>query len=283
MRIVCENAGGQTIDFSAGDSPLEIVALDGFAEADYTVHTAQSSGQDGETYTGAQAQKRNPVITGYLQGNFRWNRDRIYAFFPPRSEGLIYYYEDDADAGRKARYYVESIKIDNYGFLRSGVISLLCPDPRWYALEDELTSFASLQGGIIWPLELTDPMEVTTLVKTIINTIRNDSAVVMGLTITFRSSGTVTNPSMLDVGTGKLLKVSTTMHAGDKIVITTGDGGKRARMMSGGVTTNINNLLAYPPAWLQAQPGDNIYRYDADDGIDALSASIQSTPAYWGA
>ena len=73
------------------------------------------------------------------------------------------------------------------------------------------------------------------------------------------------------------------MHAGDQIVITTGDGNKRVKLISGGVTSNINNLMTYPPNWLQAQQGDNLYRYNADSGIGSLSVSILSTQAYWGA
>jgi len=136
---------------------------------------------------------------------------------------------------------------------------------------------------IEWPLEIIEPFEVTRKINSLIGNVYNPSAVPMGLTVTFRASGAVVNPSLYDVNRHELMQVNTTMHAGDQIVITTGDGNKRVKLISGGVTTNINNLMAYPPNWLQAQQGDNLYRYNADSGIDSLSVSILSTQAYWGA
>ncbi|MCI1955373.1 MAG: phage tail family protein [Oscillospiraceae bacterium] len=281
--VVCENARGEKIRLPDENSPISIISFDGFGSMDFDVKTSQNSGQDGENYNTSQAQKRNLTITFDIQSDYQRQRDRLHSFFQPRSWGTVYYYETEGGEGRKARYQVESLQIADYGVSRTGTLSLICPDPKFYALTDSLTSFAELQGGITWPLELTNPFEASTVVKELIKTIANDSAVPMGLTITFRAGGTVVNPSMMDVATGKLLKVNTTMHAGDKIVITTGDGNKHVRLTSSGAETNINNLMAYPPVWPQAQPGDNIYRYNADDGIDALSASIKTTQVYWGA
>ena len=144
------------------------------------------------------------------------------------------------------------------------------------------TTILSLDAGTL-SLRCRGRFVVTEKVNTLIGNVRNDSAVPMGLTVTFRASGTVVNPSLYDVNRQLLMQVNTTMHAGDQIVITTGDGNKRVKLISGGVTTNINNLMAYPPHWLQAQQGDNLYRYNADEGIDNLSVSIVSTEAFWGA
>ena len=124
---------------------------------------------------------------------------------------------------------------------------------------------------------------MTEKVNTLIGNVRNDSAVPMGLTVTFRATGTVVNPSLYDINRYELMQINTTMHAGDVIMITTGDGNKRVKLFSGGVTSNISNLMQYPPKWLKAYQGDNLFRYNAASGIDALSVSILSTPAYWGA
>jgi hypothetical protein len=144
------------------------------------------------------------------------------------------------------------------------------------------TTTLSLDAGTL-ALRCRGKFVVTEKINTLIGNVVNPSAVPMGLTVTFRASGTVTNPSLYDVNRQELMQVSTTMHAGDQIVITTGDGNKRVKLISGGVTSNINNLMTYPPNWLQAQQGDNLYRYNADSGIGSLSVSILSTQAYWGA
>jgi hypothetical protein len=208
-------------------------------------------------------------------------KDRLYSFFQPRSVGIFYYYS--GNIARKIRYYVESVEPEESGLVWTITISLICPDPKFYALTDDLTELAVWEGLIEWPLEIIEPFEVTRKINSLIGNVYNPSAVPMGLTVTFQASGTVTNPSLYDVNRQELMQVSTTMHAGDQIVITTADGNKHVKLISGGVTSNINNLMAYPPRWLKAYQGDNLFRYNADSDIDSLSVNIVSTEAYWGA
>ena len=250
--------------------------------ADYEVTTSKNSGQDGENYTGATASKRNIVMAlDVPKQRMDDTKDRLYSFFQPRSVGILYYYS--GNIARKTRYYVESIEPEESGLVRTITISLICPDPKFYALTDSLTELAAWEGLIEWPLEIIEPFEVTHKANSLVGNVHNDNAVEMGLTVTFRATGTVANPSLYDVNRHSLMQINTTMHAGDVIIITTGDGNKRVKLVSGGVTTNINNLMNYPPVWLKAYQGDNLFRYNADSGIDSLSVSILSTQAYWGA
>lgn len=281
-RIVCKPADGTTIEFTYEGTPLRLSGTDGFAQAAYTVNTAQSTGQDGETYLSSTANKRNPVITAEILGDYQAQRDLLYSFFQPRSEGTVYYYEDDS-IGRKADYYVESIDVEESGKIRQATISLICPDPVWKALEDEVVSMAQVVGDIEFPEEITDEFTVSHRNESVMATIDNDSNAARGLTITFEASGAVTNPALIEVTRQERLQVNITMHSGDIITITTGAGNKRVQLTSDGVTTNVNNLWVYGSTWLQAEPGRNIYRYTADSGEDSLSATIRSTPAYWGA
>lgn len=282
-RVVCENQQGQRIEFAYNGYPLRLYGTSGFSSAEYTVNTSQNSGQDGENYNGSQANKRNPIITANILSDFQTWGDRLRSFFQPRSWGTVYAYESDNDAGRKAAYQVEKIDIDETGTPRDATISLICPDPKFYALTDQLTQLAVWQGCIRFPLRIVNPFHVTEKVNTLIGNVHNDSAVEMGLTVKFMASGTVVNPSLYDINRQLLMKINKTMSSGDVIIITTGDNNKRVKLISGGMTTNINNLMAYPPKWLQAYQGDNLFRYNADSGIDNLSVSILTTQAYWGA
>ena len=280
IKIICENYRGEKMTFSRTPR-MWIESISGLG-ADYEVTTSKNSGQDGENYTGATASKRNIVMVLDVPKRYMDTaKDRLYSFFQPRSIGIFYYYS--GNIARKIRYYVESVEPSEEGLVRTLTLSLICPDPKWYALDDQLTELAVWEGMIEWPLEIIEPFEVTRKVNSLIGNVVNPSAVPMGLTVTFQASGVVVNPSLYDVNRQQLMQISTTMHAGDQIVITTGDGNKRVKLISGGVTTNINNLMAYPPHWLQAQQGDNLYRYNADSGIDSLSVTIKSTQAYWGA
>lgn len=280
-RVVCENQKGQKITFAYDGYPLRLAETDGFSSAEYTVLTSQNSGQDGENYNGSQANKRNPIITVNVLADYQTQGDHLRSFFQPRSWGTIYAY--DGGDGRKAAYQVEKINIAESGAVRDAIISLICPDPKWYDLEEQLTELASWEGLIEWDLEITEePFELTRKVNTLIGNVYNGSNVTQGLTVKFMATGEVVNPSLYNIDRQELMKLNLTMHPGDMVTITTAQGNKRVKLISGGATTNINNYMAYPPVWLQAYPGDNLYRYDAESGIDNLNVSILHTQAYWG-
>lgn len=282
MKIVCENQNNSQITFG-WYPPLWLASIDGLG-TDYDVYTSKNSGQDGENYNGSDAKMRNIVISlDIAKADFQAQRNRLYSFFQPRSAGVLYYYE--GDESKKIAYYVEKVAPNgnDNNQVRTLTISLICPDPKFYALTDQLTQLAIWQGCIRFPLRITDPFKVTEKVNTLIGNVNNPSVVSMGLTVTFRATGAVANPSLYDVNRRELMQINTTMHAGDQIIITTADGNKRVKLFSGGMATNISNLMQYPPKWLKAYQGDNLFRYNAASGIDALSVSILSTQAYWGA
>lgn len=280
-RVVCENLQGQQIEFTYDGYPLRLSGTDGFSDAEYTVNTTQSTGQDGETYLSSTANKRNIVITADIFSDYQSWGDRLRSFFQPRRWGTVYAY--DGGDGRKIAYQVEKIDIEETDTVRDATISLICPDPVWKALEDETVSMARVEGDIEFPAELAEEFTVSRRNESVMATIDNDSNTARGLTIIFEASGTVTNPILIEATRQERLQVSVTMHSGDILTVTTGLNNKRVLLTSGGATTNVNNKWVYGSTWLQAEPGRNIYRYTAGAGEDSLSATIRSTPAYWGA
>ncbi|WP_313292568.1 phage tail family protein [Faecalispora jeddahensis] len=280
MVITCINQNGERLKFG-WFAPIWVKSITGIG-ADFTVTTSKSNGQDGATYTGATADVRNIVIVlDVRKDDYVDQRNRLYQFFQPRAAGEIRY--EDSGISRKAGYYVESVEPSGNGVLKNITVSLLCPDPKWYDLDEQLTELASWEGLIEWDLEITEePFELTRKVNTLIGNVYNGSNVTQGLKVKFMATGEVVNPSLYNIDRQELMKLNLTMHSGDTVTITTGTGNKRVKLTSGGMTTNINNYMAYPPVWLQAYPGDNLYRYDAESGIDNLNVSIIHMQAYWG-
>jgi len=278
LQITCENISGEKLPLT---QKYKLLSADGFG-ASFDVYTTQSSGQDGTTYNGAAAKMRNIVLVfDIFDSNPSIDIDALYQFFQPRSKGILYH--QDGGNQRKIRYYVERLSPSGYQMLRTITLSLICPDPKWYDLNEQLTELASWEGLIEWDLEISEePFELTRKVNTLIGNVYNGSNVMQGLTVKFRATGEVINPSLYNIARRELMKINLTMHPGDTVIISTETGNKRVKLISGGETTNINNYMAYPPVWLQAYPGDNLYRYDAESGIDNLDVSIIHTQAYWG-
>lgn len=289
MKLICSNGKGDKFIFG-NTAPFWLVSVSGLG-SDFNVYTTKNSGQDGENYNGSDAKKRNIVLTLELAlRDYEKQLQKLYSFFQRDSAGELVC---EGDNSRKIRYYAEKVEPEDESFSPAGsspyetrnvTISLICPDPKFYSVEDHLTQLAAWDGRIEWDLEIKEePFALTEKVNSLICNVPNRSAVPMALTVKFKASGEVVHPSLYDVNRHELMKVNATMHAGDQIILTTGTGNKKVRMITGGITTNINNRMAYPPVWLQAYEGDNLFRYDADSGIDNLSVSVLSTQAYWGA
>ena len=164
IKVVCENQRSEKMTL-ARTPKLWIESISGLG-ADYEVTTSKNSGQDGENYTGSTASRRNIIIVLDVPKKYvQEQRDKMYSFFQPRSIGTFFYYS--GPIARKIRYYVESVEPSTEGAVRTITLSLICPDPKFYALTDQLTELALWEGLIEWPLEIIEPFEVTRKVNSL--------------------------------------------------------------------------------------------------------------------
>ena len=80
-----------------------------------------------------------------------------------------------------------------------------------------------------------NPFEMTTKRTNLVVTIENSSNVTRGLTVQFKATGTVYNPSLFEVKRQKGFKILCEMHAGDVLTVTTGLKNKRVKLKQNGV------------------------------------------------
>lgn len=282
FKLTCKR-GSQEVQFGFF-WPLWLADVDGLTEANYEVKTEKQSGSDGEEYQQAKAKKRNIIIRADMKADHEAVREKLYSFFQPRVTGTLYV--QDGTVERKINYYVEFVRFEPMGRLRRVTISLICPDPLFKALTDERVDLATWEGLIEWPddfLEITEnPFELTRKTSNLIAIVPNDSNATRGLTITFTATGLVTNPSLFEVNRREGFELDFEMHSGDAVVVTTGWHNKRVRLIRSNAESEINDAWIFGSTWLQAQPGDNVFRYNAASGADALEAAIVSTPEFWG-
>ena len=104
------------------------------------------------------------------------------------------------------------------------------------------------------------------------------------MTITFIAKGTVKNPQLFDVNKRTLIKLLCTMDAGEKIVIQTGQDNTVTRVKNGISEDYIGkiDLVGEGNTFLELDPGDNLFRYAADDGEVYLETRIQFYNRYPG-
>lgn len=284
-RIVCERPNGERMTFAENVAPWYLKQIDGVRDITHTITTTKAAGQNGERASGSTAQVRNVILTLQITENQIENRHRLQEFFQPDEDCTLYYYE--GDTARRIGYRFENLTPPEFGLVRLTTISLMCGDPLFRDLDETRISLASWEGLIEFDLEIINPFEVTRRVNTLMSNIYNPTADNLGVRIRFTATGEVKNPQIIDVYKHRLFKLGTAaqpvvMHAGDVIEVTTGKNNKHATHTINGVPLNIINAIAYPPQWILLAKGDNLLRYDADEGIDALSVDIFYCAEYWG-
>lgn len=103
-----------------------------------------------------------------------------------------------------------------------------------------------------------------------------------GMRIEFRATNTLSNPVLLNVDTGEYIQVNATMQAGDIVTITTDYGNKGVTLTRDGTIEDYFRYIDVDSTFMQLDIGDNVFRYDAAAGSDALEVTIYHNNNYLG-
>ena len=100
--------------------------------------------------------------------------------------------------------------------------------------------------------------------------------------VAFKATGTVSNPQILNINTGEYIQVNATLAAGETVIVNTEYGNKGAVMQNGGEEVDYFRYIDVDSTFMQLAIGDNVFRYDASAGLDALEVTIYYSPKYLG-
>lgn len=160
----------------------------------------------------------------------------------------------------------------------------LAADPLFKDDNEEKVSAASTKAMFHFPLIINVKKPPTIMFgirePSLIVNVFNSGAVNTGMRIVFKALGTLTNPSLINVYTQEYFKLNKTMYAGDTVEVITTVGEKKVIAYINGIETNYFRYRDLDSTWLQLDVGDNLFRYDADGGIDNLEVYIYFSNKY---
>lgn len=287
--ITCKNKNGISVEFGSTFSPFLLEDCDGIYTVKNNVALSESDMLDGATYLGSKTKSRNIVLTlrDHPMSDHRENRALLYSLFEPDSVGTMVYTENGVS--REAEYYVEDIVVDGRARARQAVVSLICPDPFFYALNDMRVIIAGWEALWTFPHEFTSAGEefatrMSEKLRTITNT---DAAGNIGLVITITAQGNVINPSITHVEKAESIKVGTEvmpleMVNGDQLVITTEAGNKHIYLTRNGIKTEINEYMSVDSVFIQLANGKNTIGYNAESGSEYMAVELSYRYKYLG-
>ena len=267
-------------------APFVLTKLSGFESAKNNVYTVKSVLQDGQTATGSSLDMSERTITGLMRADtldgLEERRRCLSRVFSAKADGTLKY--ECNGLTKTCACKVETLTFGDIGIRSQAFdIVLLCPNPFWQDTEESIQEIAEWIGAFEFALEIPQGtgIEMGYRSPSLIVDVNNPGDVPCGMKIVFSALGTITNPSLLNVNTQEFIKVKKTMTAGETITITTEFGNKKILDLLNGVTSRVLNI-DLDSTFLQLAVGDNLFRYNADSGLDMLECKIYYVPQYLG-
>lgn len=268
--------------------PFILQKLEGLGVPDNNSITIKSSRQDGVSYEYSLLDERIIDIEfGILTDSFARQfelREFVNRILNPHNLlEIIYEYPGGI---KKIKGYIKGDIVfpesDLLGFQKV-ICSVACPNPYWNDIFDTSEEIATWQGSFQFPLEIkSEGIEMGVRLSNLIAKINNRGAVETGIKIIFKATGEVNNPSLFNVETREFIRINKTMQVGEELIITTEVGNKKVFFTKNGITSNGFVWLDDESTFIKLMPGKNIFRYDAEEGLDNLEVTIIYNQKYVG-
>lgn len=137
---------------------IQIRNIDGLDPVKASVNTSPYGSVDGASHTGSSVLTRNIVLT--VHPNPDWDtwtyeslRRLLYQYFMPKRATKLEFHSDDMDPVEIAGI-VEDVSVNQFSKDPELLVSVICPDPYFVALEPiVITGQTVREGGAVFPIE----------------------------------------------------------------------------------------------------------------------------------
>jgi len=257
-------------------------------EGKVNIYNSKGMLQDGATYLGNNLDISDKtveiLIKAYSEEELINYRNKINKVINPKlGEGYLFYKDNVKEVKTKCIINKLPVFTAVNKNVSKGLINITANNPFWMEVLESKAEIALWRGNFSFPLRLTSTgIKMGYKEPSLIVNVFNKGDVECSMRVEFKALATLTNPSVLNVNTQEYIKILKTMSAGEVITVTTGFGNKKVESKINGISSNAFNYIDFQSTFLQLDVGDNLFRYNADTGIDNLEVSIYYTPQYLG-
>lgn len=305
--VTAVNFKGESIKmdlFHPESSGFIIIKIDGIGPGKATVTKNDSKVYDGGTITSARLPSRNIK----MEIQFLWVnsiedvRHKSYKYFPLKKPITLIFETDTRTV--EIEGVVESNEPDIFSSEESTNISIICPDPYFYASGENAknrTEFSGINAMFEIPSDIGYSNESLTEALTEISTlyvqsergIMNYGEVDIGVVISIKPLAivkgilTISNVTLGQNMSFDLNKIKTItendFHLGDELVINTLRGKKSVTLFREGKNYNALSCIDTRTDWIYLTSGENTFTYYLDgEGIEDLQFSVTNSILYEG-
>lgn len=272
------------LELDVTKTPYYILDAVDWGQIESNHHTYKYVNQIGVYVTGTTLETRNISITGWIIANSESQMDErkrmLNRFANPQQIINLTYKQYDLEFLPNTSIKYSATLVENNEVVCKFKIEGLCPDPLFKESVENKVAAATTVGMFHFPLiinktQQSPPQIVFGLRQpSLIINVYNGGAIRTGMKIIFKATGTIKNPSLINVVTQEYFKINKVMHDGETVTINTIDGEKKIIGNVSGIDQNYFKYRDLDSTWLQLEVGDNLFRYDADENADGLEAYI---------
>lgn len=283
--VILLNEITQTIlELDVSTTPYYVLDIVDWGQVESNHHSYKYVNQIGVYVTGTSLETRNVSITGWIiaksEIQMSERKKMLNRFVNPQQLIKLTYKEYDLEFLPNTSIKYSVTLVENNEVVCRFKIEGLCPDPLFKESKENRVDAATTTGMFHFPLiinntEQNPPQIVFGLREpSLIINVYNSGAVRTGMKITFKATGTLKNPSLVNIVTQEFFKINKTMTSGETITIDTIIGEKKVIGVFDGREQNYFKYRDLDSEWLQLEVGDNLFRYDADENMDALEVYV---------
>lgn len=286
-KIIYENELGMKVEFK-NSRPFILTKIDGIGGLNNEIIETRIPYQDGSSYHNSRLDPRIITLYGGIMAENKElkfaKRNELIKIFNPKFKGRLTYKNDYLERSIDCRVETAPVWDNSVRRIQEFMIQLYCNNPFFFDLEEEKKEIALWKGNFEFPLEiLQEGIELGYRQDNLIVNIFNKGHVNCGMRVEFKATATVVNPLLFNVNTRQFIKVNITLKAGEKLIINTTFGNKTITLVKfNGIKENALHYIDYNSTFLQLDIGDNLLRYDAEEGLENLDVSIYFKRLYLG-
>lgn len=263
-----ENNKGDLLQLTNNRS-YNLISIEGLLSPPVEISSITATNRDGSIPTNIRAADRTINISVAPKSPVEDSRQKLYKFFPIKKEVTIYFRNDKRDL--KISGIVEAI--DGSLFEATQIIEIVirCYNPFFKNKNESNIQLSQVISNFEFPFSIEEEgIEFSYIDKQLSRIIENTGEIETGLIIELEAMGTVENPIIYNADNRSSFGLNFTMQAGDKIIIDTNTGTKKAELIRDGKTSNIINSIKKDNTWLNLPTGSTVFTYSCDSGEENL-------------
>lgn len=275
----------EVLPLSQDKTPYYVLQEVDWGQVAGKAYTFKYLNQTGETVQNVELGTRDVYIIGWVIGKDEEHISKNKSFLnmfvnPQQSLDLIYNnYKMNFTPSSTVKYGI-TIQENNNKMCKFKIDGVAY-NPVFTNVKEDVEDIASTRPYFHFPLIINSEDQVPpqivfgVRIKKLTSTIINDGQVPVGIKLVFKANGEVVNPVLYDIkDQTRFLRIIKVLEPGEEVDINTERGERSIIGKLNGEEINYAKYRDLDNTWLQLDIGENIFRYDADEGVDNLDVLI---------